>query len=338
MADLTRRDLVRLAAPAALLGACAAPTSTPDAAHSPAAAPAPSSGSGAAASGSAASTPTVSASSTPAVAPTSSSPAQLPRGGTRLFPDHRLVGFCGVPGSAAMGRLGIGDLDERVRELEAVAGDYADGRAPLPVLELISTVVHGTPGRDGLYRTRIREQVIADHVAAARRHKALLLLNIQPGRATFPDEVAAYERWLREPDVGLALDPEWRMHAGEVPMKVFGHVDAAELNEVGQWVSNLVAAHHLPEKAVVVHQLAPRLIRNEPALRAFPGMAWVKSVDGIGSAWMKQALWDKVTPGMPAVWHPGFKLFYEEDVEHGPLMTPRQVLALRPTPEYVMHE
>jgi hypothetical protein len=36
--------------------------------------------------------------------------------------------------------------------------------------------------------------------------------------------------------------------------------------------------------------------------------------------------------------HAGFKLFFDEDAERGPLMTPRQVLALHPKPEYVMYE
>ncbi|MBO1330385.1 hypothetical protein [Streptomyces sp. VRA16 Mangrove soil] len=33
---------------------------------------------------------------------------ELPRGGRRVFPEHRLVGYCGLPGAAALGRLGTG--------------------------------------------------------------------------------------------------------------------------------------------------------------------------------------------------------------------------------------
>ena len=39
---------------------------------------------------------------------------ELPRGGTEIFPDFRLFGYSGLPGSPGMGRMGIGDLDERV--------------------------------------------------------------------------------------------------------------------------------------------------------------------------------------------------------------------------------
>ena len=37
--------------------------------------------------------------------------------------------------------------------------------------------------------------------------------------------------------------------------------------------------------------------------------------------------------------HPGFKLFFDEDTRNGSrLMTPKEVLALTPQPEYVMYE
>jgi hypothetical protein len=36
--------------------------------------------------------------------------------------------------------------------------------------------------------------------------------------------------------------------------------------------------------------------------------------------------------------HTGFKLFSEEDAQHGPLMTPQQVMSLKPRPEFVVHE
>jgi len=235
--------------------------------------------------------------------------------------------------------LGIGDLDERVVEMEKRAVPYAKGRTVLPVMELIATTVHGSPGKDGMYRSRIDDAVIQQWLAVARKHKAVLLLNIQPGRANFPDEVKAYRKWLVQPDVGLALDPEWRMGPGEVPMRTFGHVTAQELNETTGWVSQLVAEHDLPEKVVVFHQLNPGVVRNEKSLRPVKGVAIVKSVDGIGSPAAKTDTWKRVTAGMPSFVHPGFKLFYSEDVQTGGrLMTPAEVMALSPVPGYVLFE
>ena len=265
--------------------------------------------------------------------------ATLPRGGRRVFPRFRLVGFCGLPGAAALGRLGIGSLRDRVADVERMAGRYGVDREPLPVLELIAVVVQGSPGPDGTYRTRVPPQVIRQHLVAARQGGALLLLNVQPGRARFLDEVRALEPWLREPDVGVALDPEWAIGPGQVPGKVFGQVAGSELDAVAGYLSGLVVRGDLPEKVMVVHQLAPPIIRGQAALRDHPGVAVVKSVDGIGPAAAKVDTWRRLVSGMPAVMHPGFKLFFDEDARGGSrLMSPDQVLALTPRPEYVMYE
>ncbi|HET7474913.1 MAG TPA: hypothetical protein VFJ97_02695 [Dermatophilaceae bacterium] len=264
--------------------------------------------------------------------------AQLPRGGRTVFPAYRLVGFSGAPGSPALGRLGVGDLDDRVAEIERVGKAYAQGRQVLPVLELIATVVQAAPGRDGMYRTRARPAVLDDYLAAARRHRGLLLLNIQPGRADFLDEVRSYERWLREPDVGVALDPEWAVGPGQLPGRVFGRTSGAELDRVAGWLAALVRRYGLPEKVMVYHQLHASIVAAPAALRPHTGVALVQSVDGIGSRGDKEATWRRVVARKPPSAHPGFKLFYEEDRRHGRLMTPAQVLALRPTPEYVLYE
>src|SRR4051794_37144262 len=58
-------------------------------------------------------------SDTPSTLPTpTGGSGQLPRGGTTLFPRYRLVGYAGGPHTAAFGRLGIGDLDARVAEID----------------------------------------------------------------------------------------------------------------------------------------------------------------------------------------------------------------------------
>ena len=79
----------------------------------------------------------------------------------------------------------------------------------LPALELISTLAQSAPGDDGLHRLRQESATIRRHLRAARAIKGLLVLDIQPGQADFVEEVRALEPYLSQPDVGLALDPEW---------------------------------------------------------------------------------------------------------------------------------
>lgn len=262
----------------------------------------------------------------------------LPSGGHEVLPDHRLVGFSGGR-SEAFGRLFIENLDTAPAQLDRIAAKYASGvDQVIPVFELITVIAHRTPGPDGMYRTREPDHVIQTYLDAARDHGALLLLNIQPGRAGFVDELRHLERWLSEPDVGVALDPEWAVSPGEVPGEVYGSTTGQELDDAAAYLSSLVHQHDLPEKVMVFHQVHASVVRDEGKLRRHPGVVPIKSVDGIGARSDKEDTWRTLMRRTTSDVHAGFKLFFDEDTHSGPLMTPDQVLSLTPTPVYVMYE
>jgi hypothetical protein len=283
--------------------------------------------------------PGAAARSTPTPTPMPPPPAdgELPRGGRQIFPKYQLVGYVGFPGSPSLGPLDK-DLDAKANRLEKLAKAYAAGRTPQPVMELIVVVANGHAGKDGKYRTRIADAKIQNYLTVARKHRMLLLLDIQPGRAKILDEVKRLERWLKEPDVGLAFDPEWAVGPNQVPGRVFGHTTGAELDSIAQYLSGLVQGNDLPEKVFVFHQLSVRILSGQQAFKRHPGVVTLKSVDGIGARKDKEATWRKLTPGLPPGVHAGFKLFFTEDRRHGPLMTPAEVLALKPRPEFVVYE
>ncbi|GAB3547151.1 hypothetical protein GCM10027404_08650 [Arthrobacter tumbae] len=255
-----------------------------------------------------------------------------------LFPDYRLVGFSGHPYSAGLGRLGIGAIDERVDEIEELGKELAGERKVMPVLELIAVVVQADPGSDGAYRTRTSDEIIGEYLEAARRHDGMLLLNVQPGRASMAEEVRALEKWLVEPDVGVALDPEWDITAEQLPGLSYGHTTGEEINEIASYLDGLVTEQNLPQKPLVFHQVAPGVVSNVAAIQEYAGVEVIRSVDGIGSAGMKIETYNLLMKDLPPTVHAGFKLFFEEDVVLGPLMTPAEVLALTPPPEYVLYE
>jgi hypothetical protein len=263
---------------------------------------------------------------------------ELPQGGTRLFPDYRLVGFCGTPGAPALGEL-QGNLPAKARALEAKATPYAQGRKIMLVFELIAVVVQGSPGADGKYRRRVDDSVVDAYLRAARQYKALLLLNIQPGQSDFLTEVKSFEAYLHEPDVGIALDPEWAMKPKQRPGAFWGQTTAAAVNDVAELLSTLVSQYHLPEKALVFHEVVREVIKDETTVASYPGVAVIKSVDGLGPVHSKIATYGNLMEIMARGVHPGFKLFFDEDTRNGSrLMTAKEVLALVPQPEYVMYE
>ena len=285
--------------------------------------------------------PTTTPAATPSPKPSTTQKAQatLPRGGREVFPRYRLVGYAGVTGAATLGRLGTGPLNQRVAEIERIAKPYAAGRQILPVVEVIATVVQASPGRDGKYRVRLTDAQIAAYHKAARKHRAVLLLNLQPGRSEFITEAKAFEKWLKEPDVGVALDPEWAMDPGQRPGGAYGHTTGAELDEVSRYLAGLVQRHDLPEKVMVYHQVARSVVRKESGLKDHDGVVVVKSVDGLGHPGPKINTYRVVNKTTPKFVHAGFKLFFTEDREDGGrLMTPKEVLALKPRPDYVMYE
>ena len=125
-------------------------------------------------------------------------PPQEPRGGRELLPRYRIVAYYGAPQDPGLGQLGIGSPAHAVSKLAAQAAPYAAaGRPVMPALELISTLVTAAPGDDGKYRYRQSDEVIRRYLDEARRAKALLVLDIQPGRARFMDEVRAFEPYLK---------------------------------------------------------------------------------------------------------------------------------------------
>jgi hypothetical protein len=167
-------------------------------------------------------------------------PAELPRGGRSVFPEHRVVAFYGAPQSRELGALGIGTPRGAARRLARQARSYRRGdRGELPALELITVIANADPGDDGMYRARQSDSVIRRYLRAARRAKALLLLDIQPGRSDFFTETTRLRKWLKEPDVSLALDPEWRVRDGEIPGQVIGRVSSREVNATSAWLDQL---------------------------------------------------------------------------------------------------
>ena len=262
-------------------------------------------------------------------------PPELPRGGRRIFPRYRVVGFYGAPQDDALGALGIGSPAQMAARLRKQALPYRGrGRRVLPAFELIAVVASGAPGDDGSYSYRQSAKVIDRYLAAARKEKALLVLDVQPGRANFMREVKRLRPWLEQPDVSLALDPEWRVGAGQIPGKVIGTVGADEVNRVTRYVRGIVRRRKLPQKLLLIHQFTDEMIQQKERLLRPRELAVTINVDGFGGQPDKIAKYQGFATSARG-FHHGFKLFYEEDTN---LMTPKQVQRMRPRPEVIVYE
>jgi hypothetical protein len=259
----------------------------------------------------------------------------LPGGGLQVFGHHNfLVAYYGTAQTGSMGVLGATDPDTMQRRLMRAALPFRQaGERIQPVYELIVTVADRSAGPDGDYSHDIPRALVEEYVRAAHRNGALLLLDLQTGRAPFP-EVARRWTWaLKDPWVGLALDPEWRMKRSQVPASVIGSVTAAEVNSTSLWLSRLVEREGLPQKLFVLHEFRLSMMPDIERVAPRPGLAMVQHADGFGTRGQKLATYHAIT--RPQQFRQGFKLFYHWDKHR---FTPQEVRRIRPTVSFVSYQ
>jgi hypothetical protein len=245
-----------------------------------------------------------------------------------------VVAFYGASGAPGLGVLGQSDPDTVASQLERQAAAYASfGRPVLPCLDLITTLAVSFPGSDGTYSEPDDSALISQYLSVARAHHMLLLLDFQPGTSDFLSQIEAYEQFLEQPDVGVALDPEWRMAPGQVPGQVVGETSADEINQVAEYMAEIVDRFHLPQKLLVVHQFDEDMVTNREDVATWPELAVTFDVEAYGDPADKLQTYQQLAPQGP--WYAGFKLFNQLDT---PLLSPQQVMALQPQPDMITYE
>ena len=254
-----------------------------------------------------------------------------------ILPHSRIVAYYGNPLSKRMGILGQIPPDSMLARLakEVAAYQAVDSATPvIPALDFIVTVAQASPGADGRYRLRMPDTLTQRVAGWAERAHALLFLDVQIARSTVSDEIAPIVKYLQQPNVHLALDPEFALPPGKVPGRVIGTMDAAQVNRAIDILAELVDKYHLPPKILVVHRFTRPMLRHADQIRLDPRVQVVIDMDGFGPDWMKRDSYRAYVASEP-VQYTGFKLFYKNDK---PFMTAHDVLGLFPSPLFVMFQ
>ena len=238
-----------------------------------------------------------------------------------------LVGSYAVPGDD-VASSGLEAMQQRVAA--AVPSFERADQPAQPVYEIAVSVASDEPGADGDYSADVPRAVVQAYLDAAREDDAIVLLDLQPGRVPFSSAARTWSWALQQPDVGLALDPRWRVRAGEVPGQDSGYVAAPELNRTMTWLDRLRRGNDLPQKLIVLHQSRPSLVRDLDSVKVPGGLAAVQLVDASGTPAEKTAAFDAVAT--PDTFTMGFKTFEDRD---DPLMSGTEVHELRPKVRFV---
>jgi hypothetical protein len=266
-------------------------------------------------------------------------PAPLPGA---IFPEKRVVAFYGNPLSKKMGVLGEYPKDEMLAKLdhEAARWAMADPTHPVvPALHLIATVAQGTPGKNGLYRLWMRDSLVNEVHSWAKAHRSLFFIDVQVGLSNVAAELPRLRPFLENPDVHLAIDPEFAMAAsGRKPGTKIGTLDAKDVNWAVDFLDEIARSKNLPPKILIVHRFTRGMVTNATKIRFTPHVQVVMDMDGWGPPWLKFDSYHDYVKAEP-VQFTGFKLFFHNDVKKGdPLLTPEEVLRLTPRPLYIQYQ
>ncbi len=292
--------------------------------------------------------PTTEATATVSPAATATAPATAPAttapdDSQGLLPSHRIVSYYGHPNSEQMGILGeysIPDLHAKLAE-QAAAYEAADPAHPTVLaFELIATVAQPWPGDDGTYVVYSGDEMIQEYVDYATANDMIVILDLQIGHDTIPNQIEVIRHWLELPNVHVALDPEFSTAANEtvptdrVPGEFIGEADGREIQKAVEMLSQIVAEKQIPSKILILHQFEPEMIYHKDQISPLPGVDIVLDMDGFGGPDAKLGNYQHfVTDEL--IEYGGIKLFYRQD---DPLLTPEQIVALDPPALVVIYQ
>lgn len=267
--------------------------------------------------------------------------AEYPKAGA-ILPMNRIVAYYGNFYSTRMGILGEFDEDTVIAKLkqEVAKWEAADPETPVvPAIDYIATTAQMHAQADGSYRLRMPDEHIQRAIDMARKIDGIAVLEMQAGLASLQGDIESFEEYLVQPDVHLAIDPEFHMKGGEAPGTVIGTVSAGDINRASAYLAQLVQEHDLPPKILVVHRFTQRMVTNYEQIETRPEVQIVIVMDGWGPPAKKINTYTHFVAPEP-VQFTGFKIFYKNDLKPPSerLLTPHDLLKLTPRPMYIQYQ
>jgi hypothetical protein len=259
-----------------------------------------------------------------------------------LLPFSRIVAYYGNLYSTKMGVLGEYPEAEMLAKLntEVAKWNTADPFTPvIPALHYIAVVAQGSAGQDGKYRARMPFSEIDKVLAMAAKINAIVFLDIQVGFSNVKTEIPLLEKYLKLPNVHLAIDPEFSMKTGIRPGKIVGTLDATDINFASNYLASLVQENNLTPKILIIHRYTQKMVTNYQQIKILPEVQVIMNMDGWGVEAKKINTYQQFIYPEP-VQFTGFKLFYKNDVltQGTTLMTPQSLLKLNPQPIYIQYQ
>jgi hypothetical protein len=277
-----------------------------------------------------------------------------------VLPTHRVVAFYAIPHAAATGPA-YELTSSMLAALRAQGKAYQQLDPTHPVqlgIDLVASIPDNFPGPRGTYSHRLDQATIQSYIHFCQQNGLILFLDLDFGWASVQNEVSFFLPYLEHyPFVNMAIDPEWMFPRRDgIPGIDLSNVRASDLNPVIEMLAALPMKYHVPRKILLIHQYRGDGDGLEDPYR--PGVAEIADkrdlvndprvdvvihVDSVGGyngdqadkTWQYHTWVNQDIHRYHNFRYGGFKLFYH--IEARTLMTPRQVLALKPPPLVVTY-
>lgn len=252
--------------------------------------------------------------------------------------NNDIFALYGKPGSYAMGILGKYKLEELDPVMEKFVEMYDAVNGEKKVIPALY-IIYGTvwpKGEIGILDKKTTER----YIEYAAKKGWYIFLDDQIGKYTVEESMNRILPFLKYDNVHLAIDPEWKTLT---PMETIGSVTAEEVNKAQKMMNDYIIKHKLKGRRMfVIHQFRDMMIRNRSLVKTnFERVQLIHCSDGFGPPRLKKQTYsfNAIATNMPLK---SFKLFLPTKVYGAgyddPLMSPKDVMNLKPRPYFIMYQ
>ncbi len=253
---------------------------------------------------------------------------------SEVIKEHKvLIGYYGRPYSKALGVLGHTDIPGLITRLKKVTKPYNDISSNIKAQETFHIIFHlatKEAGRDGDYIKPLKESILIEYLEAAKKENFAVIIDLQLGALTPLNAIKSVLKFLKYPNVHLAIDPEFKIpsHKRYPPGKFLGHIFGKDVNEVQEAMNDYLIQNDIKGKRkLFIHMFHKKMLRKREVIKNYEHVELVYNVDGHGAKASKIKIFNSLyNKKSKKVATSGFKLFYVNDQK--PLLNPKQVLGL----------
>jgi hypothetical protein len=161
-----------------------------------------------------------------------------------------------------------------------------------------------------------------------------VILDLQIGRNDPSGEVRKIERFLKNPRVHVAVDPEYAVGPTGIPIVDSGRITGDEINEVQREVRRIVRENNLPPKMVIVHQFMDHTIVDGEDVERYGSVDLVLNMDAFGDVPSKINMYEHFA-SKPWAHRKSYNVFLKQDSH---ISSEEELLQLDPMPDMFMYQ